>query len=70
VRAIFLGIIPGTAANVSLATVGQAMTLDWLWNPLEPVLFLLELAITVTVCWTIDRRVQTMLMGSGQVLAE
>jgi uncharacterized membrane protein YdjX (TVP38/TMEM64 family) len=70
VPATFLGILPGTAVNVSLATAGQAMTLGGLWHPLKLALFVLGSAVTVAVCWTINRRVQTMLMRSGQALAK
>ena len=70
VPATFAGIVPGTTVNVSLATAGHAMTLDGLWHPVKLSLFLLGLAVTLLVCWTINRRVQAILALSARVQAE
>jgi uncharacterized membrane protein YdjX (TVP38/TMEM64 family) len=65
-----LGILPGTAVDVSLATAGRSMTLGRLWHPLELALCMFGLAVTVGVCWAITRRVQTILVLSAQAPAE
>lgn len=63
--ATLLGIVPGTTVNVSLATAGYAMSLGELWHPLRLALFLLGLAVTGIVCWTISRRVRAILQVAG-----
>jgi uncharacterized membrane protein YdjX (TVP38/TMEM64 family) len=68
--ATLLGILPGTAVNVSIATAGHSVTLGGLWHPLKLALFMFGLAVTVGVCWTITRRVQSMLKLSAQVRVE
>lgn len=70
VPATFLGIVPGTTVNVSLATAGHAMTLEGLWHPIKLSLFLVGLAVTVLVCWIINRRVQAILALSSPAHVE
>lgn len=71
--ATLLGIVPGTTVNVSLATAGHAMSVDGmahLWHPLKLLLFAIGLAVTVIVCWTINRRVRAILQIAGQAAGE
>ena len=46
------------------------MTLGRLWQPLELALLMFGLAVTVSVCWIITRRVKTILELSAHALAE
>lgn len=71
--ATFLGIIPGTTVNVSLAAAGYAIGMDGIAGLLHPaklVLFALGLAVTGIVCWTTTRRVRAILQLAGQAAGE
>lgn len=61
----FFGIIPGITVDVSFATVGQTVTLERFWHPVNAGLFLIGLVVTIAVGLIINRRVQAVL-GRGR----
>lgn len=65
--ATFLGIVPGTAVNVSFASASQSLVLTGLWDPLKLVLLACGLATTLLLAWIINRRVNS-LLGSVRML--
>ena len=59
----FFGIIPGITVDVSFATVGQTVTPERLWHPVNAGLFLIGLIVTVAMGLLINRRVHALLVS-------
>lgn len=60
----FLGIIPGTAVNVLLASAGYAYTMGGMRHPLKLAMLAVGLVVTAFVCRIVQRRVQTALQDA------
>lgn len=64
VPATFLGIVPGTAVNVSFASASQSIVLAGAWDPLKVGFLVAGLATTLVLAWIINRRVHSLLSAA------